>query len=184
MERFLFLACNQLGAAGSTRQKPRGLRWETHSEGRGEPNTNQNKKAQQQEQQQKTPNFPAAAKREREPCSGSSWDPQPWDELGIFPEIPRAFHWKNMAPLLFNGKKGKEKKRDWNNLFVFIFAREARYAKNVGAAESRLTSKSDPRKRHLGVSVADREEHSHTGGMLSVICLGRNFLDVFNFFSF
>lgn len=112
MERFLFLACNQLGAAGSTRRKPRGLRWETLSEGLGEPNTNQNKKAQQQ-QQQKTPNFPSAFPRgsenEREPWSGSSWASQRWDELSSFPEIPHAFHWKNMPPLLWNGKREKKK---------------------------------------------------------------------------
>lgn len=125
MERFLFLACNQLGAAGSTRRKPRGLRWETHSEGLGESNTNQNKKAQQQ-QQQKTPNFPplpfpVAAKRSVNRGAAPPGFPSAGMSCAASLRSLVLFTGK-MCPLCSGMEKGKRKrkKKYWNNLFVFI----------------------------------------------------------------
>lgn len=115
MERFLFLACNQLGAAGSTRRKPRGLRWETHSEGLGESNTNQNKKAQQQQQQQKTPNFPplpfpAAAKRSVNRGAAPPGFPSAGMSCAVSLRSLVLFTGK-MCPLCSEMEKGKRKRK-------------------------------------------------------------------------
>lgn len=124
MERFLFLSCNQLGTAGSTRQMPYGLRWETLIEGLRESNSHQNKREEQQKKDPKvtpTPRWCPAPKRSVNSVPIRSCVSQCADELCSFLATLNTFRWKNIPspPQLWKAKKPHR-----NNCFVFILRKK------------------------------------------------------------
>lgn len=124
MERFLFLSCKQLGTAGSTRQMPYGLRWETLIEGLRESNSHQNKKSNNKKGPQSHPlsSVVSDTDKEREQCPGS---------FLCFPVRGRALQFPcdpSYFPLgkysLSRPSSGRQKKNNRNSCIVFIWRKK------------------------------------------------------------
>lgn len=127
MERFLFLSCKQLGTAGSTRQMPYGLRWETLIEGLKESNSHQNKKSNNKKGPQSHPlsSVVSDTDKEREQCPGSFTvfpSARTSSAVSLRPFILSAGKIFPLPPQLWKAKKKKKKNR--NSCIVFIWRKK------------------------------------------------------------